>query len=83
MTPPISEILLVDDSPSDLDLIREALEASTYQSRINAVPDGEAAIAYLHRAGAYGNAVRPNLVILDLGQNGADQFSDRLLIVHD
>jgi chemotaxis family two-component system response regulator Rcp1 len=60
------EILLVDDSPSDLDLMCEALAASTYQSRVNTVPDGEAAIAYLHRAGAYGSATRPNLVILDL-----------------
>jgi CheY-like chemotaxis protein len=61
-----SEILLVDDSPADLDLIRAALAASTYQSRVSTVPDGEEAIAFLHRAGAYANAARPNLVILDL-----------------
>lgn len=60
------EILLVDDSPSDLDLMREALGASVYQSSVNTVPDGEEAIAYLHRSGAHGNAIRPNLVILDL-----------------
>jgi len=66
MSPTKPEILLVDDSPADLDLTLEALAASTYQSRVNTVPDGEEAIAYLHRAGAYSNAARPNLVILDL-----------------
>ena len=66
MSPAKPEILLVDDSPADLDLTREALAASTYQSRVHTVPDGEEAIAYLHRSGAYSNAPRPNLVVLDL-----------------
>jgi len=66
MSPTKPEILLVDDSPADLDLTLEALASSIYQSRVNTVPDGEEAIAYLHRAGAYSNAARPNLVILDL-----------------
>src|SRR5258708_4940502 len=66
MSPTKPEILLVDDSPADLDLTLEALATSTYQSSVNTVPDGEEAIAYLHRSGAYGNATRPNLVILDL-----------------
>jgi two-component system response regulator len=60
------EILLVDDSPADLDLIRDALEHSSYSGNINTVPDGEEAIACLHRAGIYCHAVRPSLVILDL-----------------
>lgn len=66
MSPAKPEILLVDDSPADLDLTREALASSTYQSRVITVQDGESAIAYLHRAGRYANAARPNLVILDL-----------------
>src|SRR5258708_29629264 len=66
MSPTKPEILLVDDSPADLDLTLQALAASTYQSRVNTVPDGEEGIAYLHRAGVYSNAARPNLVILDL-----------------
>src|SRR5258706_3244975 len=66
MPPTKPEILLVEAGPADLDLTLEPLAASTHQSRFNTVPDGEAAIAYLHRAGAYANATRPNLVILDL-----------------
>ena len=60
------EILLVDDSPADLDLIRDAISSSSYQSNVNTVPDGEEAIARLHCAGVYSNAARPSLVILDL-----------------
>ena len=61
-----SEILLVDDSPADLDLIRDAISSSSCQCNVNTVSDGEEAIARLHRAGVYCNAARPSLVILDL-----------------
>src|SRR4051794_7469804 len=60
------EILLVDDSPADLDLIQDALSSSSYRCRIHTAPDGEEAIAFLHRSGSHGSAVRPDLVILDL-----------------
>jgi len=60
------EILLVDDSPADLDLIQEALCSSGQACRIHTVPDGEEAIAFLRHSGAYRSAVRPDLVILDL-----------------
>jgi CheY-like chemotaxis protein len=60
------EILLVDDSPADLDLIRDALSTSICPGHVNTVLDGEEAIAFLRRAGTYGSAVRPDLIILDL-----------------
>jgi two-component system, chemotaxis family, response regulator Rcp1 len=66
MSPAKLEILLVDDSPSDLDLIRDALAAGPCQGRVHTVPDGEEAIAFLRRSGAYGSAARPDLIILDL-----------------
>jgi chemotaxis family two-component system response regulator Rcp1 len=66
MTASRPEILLMDDSPADLDLIRDALSSSTYESHVNTVPDGEEAIAFVRRAGIYGDAKRPDLVILDL-----------------
>ncbi len=56
----------MDDSPADVGLAREALAGGRHQSRIVNVLDGEEAMAYLHRAGQYANAVRPDLVILDL-----------------
>jgi chemotaxis family two-component system response regulator Rcp1 len=60
------QVLLVDDNPADVALAREALTGGGYQSHIIDVPDGEQALAFLHRAGQYANAVRPDLMILDL-----------------
>jgi CheY-like chemotaxis protein len=66
MPSPTPEILLVDDSPSDVDLIRDALTASHCLGNVNHVPDGEEAIAFLRHSGQYASAARPDLVILDL-----------------
>ncbi len=62
----LPQVLLVDDNPADVVLAREALAGGRHQSRINNVANGEEAMAFLHRAGPYLNAVRPDLVILDL-----------------
>jgi chemotaxis family two-component system response regulator Rcp1 len=69
---PLPEILLVDDNPADGLLAQEALVGSRHQSHINRVKDGEEAMAYLHRAGPYADAVRPDLVILDLNLPNKD-----------
>jgi chemotaxis family two-component system response regulator Rcp1 len=60
------EILLVDDSPADSDLVCDALATSARGSHVQAVCDGDEAMAFLHRAGKYADAVRPDLVMLDL-----------------
>ena len=62
----LPEILVVDDNPADIGLVREALAHSTFSSHINSVEDGVAAMAFLGRREKYVNAVRPDLVILDL-----------------
>jgi CheY-like chemotaxis protein len=60
------EILLVDDNPADSDLTWLVLARSTRQNHISAVYDGEQAMAFLQRTGKHANAVRPQLVVLDL-----------------
>jgi CheY-like chemotaxis protein len=60
------EILLVEDSPSDVWLTREALEMGAVPKRINVVSNGEQALDFLHRRGPYANAVRPDIILLDL-----------------
>ncbi len=60
------EILLVEDSPGDVDLAREALEGTKVRNRLHVVGDGEEAIAFLRRRGKYTNAPRPGLILLDL-----------------
>jgi CheY-like chemotaxis protein len=69
---PLPEVLLVDDNPGDGLLAQEALVGSRHHSHINQVENGEEAMAYLHRAGQYANAVRPDLVILDLNMPKKD-----------
>jgi len=61
-----AELLLVDDNPADLSLVREALAETDRQSRLHCVEGGAEALAFLRRNGKYAHVVRPDLVILDL-----------------
>ena len=65
MTRPI-EILLVEDSPSDTRLTVEAMKEGKIVNNLNHVEDGEKAMAFLRRQGAYSKAPRPDLILLDL-----------------
>ena len=60
------EILLVEDSPEDADLTREALEDAKVANNLSVVADGAAALAYLRREGEHREAPRPDLILLDL-----------------
>lgn len=60
------EILLVEDNPGDIDLIREALESSKIFNTLSVVNDGEQAIAFLRKNGKYTNVQSPDVVLLDL-----------------
>jgi chemotaxis family two-component system response regulator Rcp1 len=60
------EILLVEDNPGDVALFKEALKPSRFTLRLSVVPDGEEAMRYLRREAPYGNASKPDLILLDL-----------------
>jgi chemotaxis family two-component system response regulator Rcp1 len=60
------EILLVEDSPADVALTREALEDSKLSNNLYVVTDGEEAIAFLYNRGPYADMPRPDLILLDL-----------------
>ena len=60
------DILLVEDNPGDAELAREALAESKLANRLETVEDGEEAMEYLLQQGKYKNAVRPDLILLDL-----------------
>jgi two-component system response regulator len=60
------EILLVEDSPSDTDLTVAALSAAKVANRLSVVEDGVQAMEFLRRQGAYSQAPRPDLILLDL-----------------
>ncbi|HEY8974566.1 MAG TPA: response regulator [Burkholderiaceae bacterium] len=60
------DILMVEDDPGDVRLTREALKGSKLLHSLNVVEDGVAALDYLRRNAPYQDAVRPDLVLLDL-----------------
>lgn len=60
------EGLLVDPNPEDVRLFLDALENENVATAIETVSTGAEALDYLHQRGAYADAVRPNLVLLDV-----------------
>ncbi len=72
MTAPIrapghaAQILLVEDSPDDARLTQEAIRETNAAHEVTTVTDGDQALAFLHRYPPYGNAQRPDLILLDL-----------------
>ncbi len=59
-------ILLVEDSPADVRLTREAFKEARVFNTLHVVEDGLEAMAFLHREGAYANVPHPDLILLDL-----------------
>ena len=59
-------ILHVEDDPGDVDLTRDILEEGGPLIKVAHVDDGVKAMDYLRRQGRYGNAFRPDLILLDL-----------------
>jgi CheY-like chemotaxis protein len=62
----VSQVLIVDDNPADIDLACEAFIQCASACQVTSVPDGVEALAFLDRRGSYTDAPRPDLVILDL-----------------
>ncbi|WP_420630521.1 response regulator [Candidatus Leptofilum sp.] len=60
------EILMVEDDPGDADLTQELLEDAKVLIHVNVVEDGVKAMDYLRQQGNYAQAVRPDLILLDL-----------------
>ena len=72
------KILLVEDSPSDVRLIRETLKETPVPVQITVAQDGVEAMEYL-RSTELGNSVRPDLVLLDLNlprKNGREVLAE-------
>jgi len=60
------DILLVEDSPSDILITREAFAEFKVLNTLHVVEDGVEALAFLKHEGKYASAPRPDLILLDL-----------------
>ena len=58
-------ILIVEDNPGDVRLMREALRDMVPPVTISVAGDGDEALAILHQQGAHATAVRPGLILMD------------------
>jgi DNA-binding response OmpR family regulator len=71
----VPDILVVEDSKTDVYLIREALDRGEVHANIYVVRDGNAAIDFFDTADADANAPCPDVVLLDMNlpkKNGVD-----------
>jgi two-component system, chemotaxis family, response regulator Rcp1 len=60
------EILLVEDSPTDVLVAREALAEAKVLNNLHVVDNGVEAMAFLRHEGQYDTVPRPDLILLDL-----------------
>jgi two-component system response regulator len=60
------EILMVEDSPTDVLITEEALEQAKVRNHLHVVEDGVQAMAFLHQEDPYTQVPRPDLILLDL-----------------
>jgi len=73
------EILLVEDSPADILITREAFADAKLANTLHVVEDGVRAMEFLRREGSYASFPRPDLILLDLNlprKNGREVLAE-------
>jgi CheY-like chemotaxis protein len=66
MNADLISVLLVDDDPGDVLLVREAFQDHKVGNLLSVVSDGVEAVEYVRAQGNYSDASRPDLILLDL-----------------
>jgi chemotaxis family two-component system response regulator Rcp1 len=60
------EVLLVEDSPGDVRLTRDAFRETNESIRLHVAVDGVEAMDFLKKRGAFVDSPRPDFILLDL-----------------
>ena len=60
------DVLLVEDDAGDELIAREAFEQNKIHNRLHVAHDGQEGLDFLYQRGAYADAPRPDLILLDL-----------------
>ena len=77
------EVLLVEDSPGDVRLTREAFREANGSIHLHVASDGVEAMTFLRREGSQANAPRPDFILLDLNLPKMDGREVLALIKED
>ena len=59
------ELLIIEDNPGDVRLIKEILKESELSYRFHVVEEGDLALDFLYRRGNHIDAPKPDLILLD------------------
>lgn len=70
MKNPVTQVLVVEDNPGDVRLVREVFDEAGFSNYLSVVVDGEQALDFLRKKGRFSQAPQPGLVILDIGLPG-------------
>jgi CheY-like chemotaxis protein len=62
----MTRILLIEDNPADVDLLRRAFKSARLECELTLMEDGAEAMAFIRGQGPYAAAPPPDLVVLDL-----------------
>lgn len=73
------QVLLVEDSPGDVRLTREAFRNTNLSVQLHVASDGVEAMAFLRHEGPHVHAPRPDLILLDLN---LPRMDGREVLVH-
>ena len=68
----VTRILVAEDNPEDVYLLREAFSLEGQEVDLVVVTDGEQALEFVQRQGQFSSASIPNLIVLDLNLPKSD-----------
>ncbi len=71
---PSREILLVEDSPADVRLMKEVIRECDLDCNLHVVEDGSKAIDFLQRIDRFESVPRPDMILLDLNMPKEDGY---------